>query len=91
MNDTKSIIASGKTVKDAIAQGLNELGCDSDDVDVQIISMGSPGFMGLFGKLAEVKLTLRSSGDDFDIEMPKLSIDDVPLKEGGKSGRGSIQ
>ena len=39
----RSIEASGKTVKDAIRNGLAELGCDSDDVDIQVIEMGSPG------------------------------------------------
>ena len=46
----RSIEASGKTVKDAIRNGLAELGCDSDDVDIQVIEMGSPGLFGMFEK-----------------------------------------
>ena len=71
----KSIEASGKTVKDAIRNGLAELGCDSDDVDIQVVEMGSPGLFGMFGKPAKVKLTVKSEDPALDIEMPVLSLD----------------
>lgn len=71
----KSIEASGKTVKDAIRSGLAELGCDSDDVDIQVIEMGSPGLFGMFGKPAKVKLTVKAEDPALDIEMPVLSLD----------------
>ncbi len=71
----KSIEASGKTVKDAIRSGLAELGCDSDDVDIQVVEMGSPGLFGMFGKPARVKLTVKSEDPALDIEMPVLSLD----------------
>lgn len=71
----KSIEASGKTVKDAIRSGLAELGCDSDDVDIQVIEMGSPGLFGMFGKPAKVKLTVKADDPALDIEMPVLSLD----------------
>ena len=71
----KSIEASGKTVKDAIRNGLNELGCDSDDVDIQVVEMGSPGLFGMFGKPAKVRLTLKTGDPALDIEMPVLSLD----------------
>ena len=71
----KSIEASGKTVKDAIRSGLAELGCDSDDVDIQVVEMGSPGLFGMFGKPARVKLTVKGEDPALDIEMPVLSLD----------------
>ncbi len=71
----KSIEASGKTVKDAIRSGLAELGCDSDDVDIQVIEMGSPGLFGMFGKPAKVRLTVKADDPALDIEMPVLSLD----------------
>ena len=71
----KSIEASGKTVKDAIRNGLAELGCDSDDVDIQVIEMGSPGLFGMFGKPAKVRLTVKADDPALDIEMPVLSLD----------------
>ena len=71
----KSIEATGKTVKDAIRNGLAELGCDSDDVDIQVVEMGSPGLFGMFGKPAKVKLTVKADDPALDIEMPVLSLD----------------
>ena len=71
----KSIEATGKTVKDAIRNGLAELGCDSDDVDIQVIEMGSPGLFGMFGKHAKVRLTVKGEDPAMDIEMPVLSLD----------------
>ena len=71
----KSIEVTGKTVKDAIAKGVAELGCDSSDVDIQVIEMGSPGLFGMFGRPAKVKLTVKDKGSDVDIEMPVLSLD----------------
>ena len=71
----KSIEASGKTVKDAIRNGLAELGCDSDDVEIQVVEMGSPGLFGMFGKPAKVRLTMKADDPAMDIEMPVLSLD----------------
>ena len=71
----RSIEASGKTVKDAIRNGLAELGCDSDDVDIQVIEMGSPGLFGMFGKPAKVRLTVKAGDPALEIEMPVLSLD----------------
>ena len=71
----KCIEATGKTVKDAIAKGVAELGCDSSDVDIQVLEMGSPGLFGMFGKPAKVRLTLKESKADLDLEMPVFSLD----------------
>ena len=79
----KSIEASGKTVKDAIRNGLAELGCDSDDVDIQVIEMGSPGLFGMFGKPAKVRLTVKADDPTMDIDMPVLSLDAA----GGRKGK----
>lgn len=71
----KSIESSGKTVKDAINQGVKELGCGPSDVDIEVLEMGSPGLFGMFGKLARVKLTLQDNDDDFGFKMPVMSLD----------------
>ena len=84
----KSIETSGKTVKDAIKLGLQELNCDSSDVDIQVLEMGSPGLFGMFGKLAKVRLTLKDSGNDFDFDMPALTLDAPDVKKPrGDKGR----
>ena len=71
----KSIEATGKTVNDAIKNGLEQLGLERDDVEIQVIEMGSPGLFGMFGKRAKVRLTEKSADPTLDIEMPVLSLD----------------
>ena len=85
----KSIETSGKTVEAAVKNGLKELGCESSDVDIEILEMGSPGLFGMFGKLAKVRLTVKDKEDDFKIDMPVLSLDigkekKAPKKEAPK-------
>ena len=77
----RSIEATGKTVNDAIKSGLEQLGVDRADVEIQVIEMGSPGIFGMFGKRAKVKLTVKEDDPALDIEMPVLSLD------GGASAR----
>lgn len=57
-----TVITSGKTIDDAIAEGLTRLNASKEQVQVQILQQPSKGFLGLFGaKLAKVELTLLSS------------------------------
>ena len=70
-----SIEKSAKTVKEAIRLGLEELNCDSADVDIEVLEMGSPGIFGMFGKPAKVRLTRKKADREFEIEMPTLSLD----------------
>ena len=71
---SRSIEASGKTVKDAIQNGLKTLGCTLDEVETSVIDMGSPGLFGMFGKPAKVLLTMKED-DSFEIEMPVFSLE----------------
>lgn len=82
----KTIESSGKTVKDAINQGVKELGCDPSDVEIEVLEMGSPGLFGMFGRLARVKLTLKEAKDDFEIDMPAMTIDQ-PSQKAGRNRR----
>ena len=71
----RSIEASGKTVKDAVDNGLETLGCDRDDVEIQVLQMNTTGLFGMFAKPAKVLLTVKDKDAALDIEMPKLSLD----------------
>ena len=71
----KVIEASGKTVKDAIQNGLAELGCTVDEVETQVLDMGSTGLFGMFAKPAKVRLTVKGEDHSFDIEMPVFTLD----------------
>lgn len=82
----RTIEASGKTVKDAIQNGLAELGCTLDEVETSVIDMGSPGLFGMFGKPAKVRLTVKCEDHSLDIEMPVFTLDQPA--QGGRGKRG---
>lgn len=47
-----------KTVDEAVARGLHELGVTEDDIKIEVIDGGSGGFLGFGKRNAEVKLTV---------------------------------
>ncbi len=51
-------IYTEKTVDDAVARGLHELGVTEDDIKIEVIDGGSGGFLGFGKRDAEVKLTV---------------------------------
>lgn len=54
----RSITKEAKTVDEAIRQALDELGIDKDQAEIEIISEGNKGLLGLIGsKNAVVKVT----------------------------------
>ncbi|MGG6312961.1 RNA-binding cell elongation regulator Jag/EloR [Paenibacillus macerans] len=53
------IVTSGKTIEDAVRQGLAKLGTTEDQVAVNVLEQPSKGFLGLIGvREAKVELTL---------------------------------
>lgn len=56
----RSVVASGKTVDDAIANGLTILGVRRDQVDVQILHPGSRGLLGIGAEDARVQLVVQA-------------------------------
>lgn len=55
-----SVETKGKSVDEAIFNGLNELGLGIDEVDIEILEEGGRGFLGL-GRSAKVRLTERTA------------------------------
>jgi spoIIIJ-associated protein len=81
-----SIEKSAKTVKEAIRLGLEELRCDSADVDIEVLEIGSPGIFGMFGKPARVRLTRKDAAkDDFKFDIPQMTLD-APSAPKGRRG-----
>lgn len=53
----------GKTVEDAIKEGLEKLGCSRDKVEIKILNEGTAGLFGLMGtKPSRVLLTVKQAG-----------------------------
>jgi len=55
----RNVVASGKTVEEAIANGLQMLGLGRGDVDVEILSEGSRGVLGFGAENARVQLLVK--------------------------------
>ena len=56
------IEVSAKTVEEAITKACIEMGTSSDNVDIEVVSEGSGGFLGLGSKPAVVKATRKVAG-----------------------------
>ncbi|MBO4459361.1 MAG: protein jag [Clostridiales bacterium] len=59
-----SVTKTGKTVEEATQAALEELGVSSDMADVEVISEGSDGFLGVGKKDAEVKVTVKEASSE---------------------------
>ncbi len=57
----KSLIKNAKSVDEAIALALEELGATEDMVTVEVLEEGKKGFLGLNGKEASVLVTLNET------------------------------
>lgn len=53
-------IYSGKTIQDAVEQGLNTLSLTQDQVEVTVVQQPKKGFLGFGRKPAQVKITKKS-------------------------------
>ena len=53
----------GKTTEDAIEQACAHFQLPSEGLDIEIISVGSPGLFGLGGRKARIRVALKDEGD----------------------------
>lgn len=73
----RSIESKGKSVDGAIFSGLNELGVSLDEVDIEILQEGGRGFLGLGGRDALVRLTVREE----EPKAPEPYVDELLEEE----------
>ena len=62
-----SVETTGKTVDEAISAALIKLGVPSDQVNIEILDEGSKGLLGLFGKNAHIRATLKAATAEEEI------------------------
>jgi len=97
MNDYVEI--SAKTVQEAVALALEELGADYGDVEIEVLEEGSKGLFGIGSRDARVRVSLKNSPADdaynflenilslmnMDVEVEKLEDGDtIILRVWGK-------
>ncbi len=59
MNERTTLEMIAPTVEEAIAQGLADLGLPEEAVDVEVLDSGSRGLLGIGGRQARVRLTIK--------------------------------
>ena len=64
----EEIRKSAKTVEDAIAAALKELGASREEVDITVIEEGSKGFLGMFGGKDAVVLVKKNFNPEKEAE-----------------------
>jgi spoIIIJ-associated protein len=62
MEQITEIVMSAPTVDEAIELGLKELDADRDEAEVEILSKGKTGFLGIGSEFARVRVTRISAG-----------------------------
>jgi spoIIIJ-associated protein len=63
MNERTTLEVIAPTVEEAVAQGLSDLGLPEDAVDVEVLDSGSRGLLGIGGRQARVRLTIKTAGE----------------------------
>jgi spoIIIJ-associated protein len=77
----KIIEITGKTVEDAISNGLNELRVKRDKIDVEILDQGKQGIFGIIGaKPARVRLKLRNDYEAVAKTFLRDVLDNMEIK-----------
>ncbi len=61
MNERTTLEKIAPSVEEAIAEGLVELGLPADRVDVEVLDSGSRGLLGIGGRQARVRLTVKTA------------------------------
>ena len=73
MNEHTTLEKIAPNVEEAIAQGLAELGLDQAAVDVEVLDEGSRGLLGIGGRQARVRLTVRQAQTEPAAGLPEKS------------------
>ena len=76
----KYIECTGKTEDAAIAAALEQLGLAREEVSVEVLELAKPGFLGIGGTPAKVKVSYEAPDDEEPAE-EELPIEEAPAAE----------
>ena len=85
------VVQTGRTVEEAVGLALAALDADHSEVEVEILSRGRQGFLGIGGELAEVRVTLlvTDPGPEGDDEAEAESEPDGEAPDPGRAATAS--
>jgi spoIIIJ-associated protein len=75
----RSVVASGKTVEDAIVNGLAMLGTRRDQVDIEVLNPGSRGLLGIGAENARVQLVVKAP-PTASVQSPRVQAPTEPTQ-----------
>ena len=75
---------TGKSVDEAIEEGLRALGLTADRVDIEIIHRGSRGIFGLGSEPAQVRITPRKTAAPHPAAVSSGTVDEAVETIAGK-------
>ena len=79
---------TGKTVAEALASAVKQLGCTENDVDYEVLEAPSKGFLGLFGvKPAKIKVTRKEKAVE---SVASVTIEDVKEDDSNETVRDEV-
>jgi spoIIIJ-associated protein len=87
MNERTILEKIAPNVEDAISQGLAELGLGKEAVDVEVLDEGSRGLLGIGGRQARVRLTVKAvqsaveAGLPEELEKPQAATASLPMEK----------
>lgn len=85
----KNVEKTAKSVDEAVAAALAELGAEKDQVSIEVLEEGSKGFFGLGAKDAKVRVTLIESEDEPQaVQMPEIK--DEPTLKSEKADKSVV-
>lgn len=78
----REVVATGKTVEDAINKACEELGAQREDVEIDILELPTKRLLGLLGAQdAKVKVSVEESNDDIAETYLKTILDKMNLSD----------
>ena len=89
MEEMTEIVMTAPTVDEAIELGLKELDADRDEAEVEILSRGKTGFLGIGSEAARVRVTRISIGRD-DAGVPTTAEGDTTAASVATAAVGRI-
>jgi spoIIIJ-associated protein len=71
-----SVEAEGRTIEEAVAEALKQLQVEREQAEIEILSQATKGFLGIGGKKARVRATLRAP-----LSARKMEPETEPLRQ----------
>src|SRR5215470_14942903 len=73
-NAMNAVEAEGTTIEEAIANALKQLHVERDRVEIEVLTQPTKGFLGIGGKKARVRATLRVTLSARAPELPPVEV-----------------